>query len=131
MSEDTVHHCLNIGCRETFKHWTPQSRDLEKGCKGTPKEKSVEKVVKSGTGYVCKICSSTLNYVCKICSSTLKHQNNVKRHKKYCIFLDITKKWEYLCSFSDTIFIYKSKLTEHMVMHSKKRSYMSYLQQAI
>ena len=120
MSEDTVYHCLNIRCRETFKHWTPQSRDLEKGCKGTPKEKSVEKVVKSGTGYVCKICSSTL-----------KHQNNVKRHKKYCIFLDVTKKWEYLCSFCDTIFVYKSKLTEHMVVHSKKRSYMSYLQQVI
>ena len=59
MSEDKVYHCLNNACRETFKHWMQRSRHLEKGCKGTPKEKPVEIVVKSGTGYVCKICNTT------------------------------------------------------------------------
>ena len=63
---------------------------MKKGCKGTLKENPVETVVKSGTGYVCKICNTTLKrqntgtgYVCKIYNATLKHQNNIKRHKKY------------------------------------------------
>ena len=90
MSEDKVYHYLNNGYRETFKHWIQRSTHLKKGCKGTLKENAVETVVKSGTGYVCKICNTTLKhqntgtgYVCKICNATLKHQNNIKRHKKY------------------------------------------------
>ena len=72
MSENKVYHCLHNACTETFKHRMQQRRHLKKGCKGTPIEKPIETIVKSGTGYVCTICTATL-----------KHQNNVKRHEKY------------------------------------------------
>ena len=75
MSEDKVYYCLNDGCRETFKHRMQRIRHFEKVCKETPKEKPIEAVVKPGTGYVCKIYNTRRR--------RLKHQNNVKRHKKY------------------------------------------------
>lgn len=64
---------------------------MENSCKEIPKEKPVETVGKSGTGYVCKICNNSL-----------RHQNNVKRHKKIC--KEIKKMLEYPCSFCDRLF---------------------------
>lgn len=94
MPEGKIYHCLNNGCIGTFKHWMQRSRHLEKGCKGTPKEKPVETVVKSGTGYVCKICSTAL-------SSIKIMFKGIKRHAKVLIKKEI----EYPCSFCDRIFV--------------------------